>query len=63
MARTKGRYFLETLKAPINNTPLFAQRSLVRNAATNIFEEWVRMGCPEGEFLIEFAEREDEPDA
>ena len=59
--KTKGRYVLETIPIGIDDRPSKTIEALIR-AAHSIVDEWVAMGCPEGELLVEFAERKQADD-
>ena len=59
MARTSGRYVLETIKTGDPREAGFVSAECLQ-ALHRIDVAWMEMGCPKGEFLIEFAEREDD---
>lgn len=60
MARTSGRYVLETV--PVDELHEDAMTRKARKAfdraAGRMFQAWRDMGCPKGEFMIEFCTRE-----
>ena len=47
-----GRYILETIKADEDGCEAMVA------AAKLIYASWHDMGCPPGEFMVEFAERD-----
>lgn len=63
MARTKGRYVLETIQTdgfiPVDSNAAWKP---AEKAMKRIWLKWWEMGCPAGEFLIEFATREGKDD-
>lgn len=53
--RTEGAYVLETL--PTKDDDGAVTRHQVETMANRIYDDWVRLGYPAGEFMVEFASR------